>query len=148
MKLILKQEVSGLGAAGDVIDVKDGYGRNYLVPQGFAIKWTKGAQKQIDSIRQARSTREIADLETAQQVKAQLEGTNVQLTVKAGESGRLFGAVTPAEIASAVNSAGGPIIDKRRIEVGQPIKAVGSHVVSVRLHPEVAAKVEIEIRSA
>lgn len=148
MKLILKQAVGGLGVAGDVVDVRDGYGRNYLVPQGFAIRWTKGAQKQIDAIRQARATREIADLETAQQVKARLEGTSVQIKAKAGASGRLFGAVTPAEIANAVNASGGPAIDKRRVEVGDPIKSVGVHAVSVQLHPEVAASVEVEVVGA
>lgn len=148
MKLMLTQEVTGLGAAGDVVEVKDGYGRNYLVPRGLAMAWTKGAQKQIDSIRQARTIREIDDLETARQVKDQLEDTSVQLAVKAGDSGRLFGAVTPAEIADAVASSGGPKIDKRRIEVTNPIKTLGAHTVSVRLHPEVAAAVNIEVTSA
>lgn len=90
MKLILTQEVSGLGAAGDVVEVKDGYGRNYLMPRGFAFPWTKGAQKQIDSIRQARQKREFADLDSAREVKAQLEGGSVRVSAKAGESGRLF----------------------------------------------------------
>lgn len=148
MKLILTQEVSGLGASGDIVEVKDGYGRNYLVPRGLAIAWTKGGQKQIESLQLARSSREIADLETAQKVKADLEGTDVQLAVKAGESGRLFGAVTPAEIADAVRSAGGPAIDKRRIELADPIKTVGAHSVSVRLHPEVSATIEVDIVSA
>ncbi|WP_116947814.1 50S ribosomal protein L9 [Jiangella endophytica] len=145
MKLILTQEVPGLGAAGDVVEVKDGYGRNYLMPRGFAIAWTKGGQKEIDSIRRARSAREFADLDSARAVKAQLEGTAVKLAAKAGDSGRLFGAVTSADIASAVTASGGPAIDKRRIEVGSPIKTVGTHRVTVRLHPEVAANVALEV---
>ncbi|WP_026877934.1 50S ribosomal protein L9 [Jiangella gansuensis] len=145
MKLILTQEVPGLGAAGDVVEVKDGYGRNYLMPRGFAIAWTKGGQKQIDDIRRARQTREFEDLDSARAVKTRLESTAVTMAAKAGDSGRLFGAVTAADIASAVSAAGGPAIDKRRIEVGSPIKSVGSHSVTVRLHPEVAAQVRLEV---
>ncbi|WP_129664438.1 50S ribosomal protein L9 [Phytoactinopolyspora endophytica] len=145
MKLILTQEVSGLGAAGDVIEVKGGYGRNYLIPQGYAMAWTKGAQKEIDAIRRARSSREIADLDTAREVKAKLEKSPVRLSAKAGDTGRLFGAITPADIASAVTDAGGPPVDKRRVEVGKPIKTIGEHRVTVRLHPEVSADVRLNI---
>ncbi|NDL57854.1 50S ribosomal protein L9 [Phytoactinopolyspora mesophila] len=145
MKLILTQEVPGLGAAGDVVEVRDGYGRNYLIPRGYAIAWSKGGQKQIDTIRRARSSREIADLDTARGVKARLEQSPIRLTAKAGDTGRLFGAITPADIASAVVAAGGPDVDKRRIEVGNPIKTIGEHTVTVRLHPEVAADVRLNI---
>lgn len=148
MKLILTQEVPGLGPAGEVVEVRDGYGRNYLIPRGFAIRWTKGGQKQIDEIRRARSAREVADLETANEIKARLEATQVRLEAKAGASGRLFGAVTPAEIASAVTRAGGPAVDKRRIEMGAPIKTVGDHQVTVRIHPEVTAAVSLEVVAA
>jgi large subunit ribosomal protein L9 len=145
MKLILTQEVTGLGAAGDVVEVKDGYGRNYLVPRGFAIAWTKGGEKQLDTIRRARSVREIADLDTAREVKTRLEATPVRMPVRAGQSGRLFGAVTPSDIVTAVEKAGGPSVDKRRIEVGNPIKTIGAHTVTVRLHPEVAATVQLDV---
>ena len=145
MKLILTQEVSGLGAAGDVVDVKDGYGRNYLVPRGLAIRWTRGGEKQLDTIRRARSVREIGDLDTAHDVKTRLEAAPVPLQVRAGETGRLFGAVTPSDIVTAVQNAGGPIVDKRRIEVSNPIKTVGAHTVTVRLHPEVAATVQLDV---
>ncbi|MGH8776549.1 MAG: 50S ribosomal protein L9 [Jiangellaceae bacterium] len=145
MKLILTQEVTGLGTAGDVVEVKDGYGRNYLVPRGLAIAWTRGGEKQTETIRRARSVREIGDLDTARSVKAQLESTSVRLTARAGDAGRLFGAVTPSDIASAVSAAGGPAVDKRRIEVGNPIKTVGAHTVTVRLHPEVAATVQFDV---
>jgi large subunit ribosomal protein L9 len=145
MKLILQQEVPGLGSAGDVVEVKDGYGRNYLIPRGAAIRWTRGAERQIESIRKARQTREIRDLDTAEDVRQRLEGLNVQLQVRAGESGRLFGAVTPADIAAAVKSSGGPEVDKRRIEVGNPIKTLGVHQVAIRLHDEVAARLNVNV---
>ena len=145
MKLILTQEVSGLGTAGDVVEVKDGYGRNYLMPRGLAIAWTRGGEKQLEAIRRARSVRDIADVDTAQAVKSRLEATPVRLSARAGNAGRLFGAVTPADIASAVSAAGGPAVDKRRIEMGNPIKTVGAHSVTVRLHPEVAATVQLDV---
>ncbi|WP_432036915.1 50S ribosomal protein L9 [Streptomyces cucumeris] len=145
MKIILTNEVSGLGAAGDVVDVKDGYARNYLVPRGLAIRWTKGGEKDVEQIRRGRRIREIATIEQANEVKAQLEGVKVQLKTRAGDAGRLFGSVTPADIASAIKDAGGPDVDKRRIEVPSPIKTLGAHQVSVRLHAEVAAKVGVEV---
>jgi large subunit ribosomal protein L9 len=148
MKLILTQEVPGLGPAGEVVEVKDGYGRNYLIPRGFAITWTKGGQKQIDSIRRAREASEIADLDTARSVKERLEADEIRLEVKAGESGRLFGSITPADIVDAVSAAGGPSVDKRRIEMGQPIKTVGAHTVTVRVHPEVAATLKLDVVAA
>jgi len=145
MKLILQQEVSGLGSAGDVVEVKDGYGRNYLIPRGAAIRWTRGAERQIESIRKARQAREIRDLDTADEVRQRLENLNVQLQVRSGESGRLFGAVTPADIAAAVKDSGGPEVDKRRIEVGNPIKTLGVHQVAIRLHDEVAARINVNV---
>ncbi|GGT21423.1 50S ribosomal protein L9 [Streptomyces purpureus] len=148
MKIILTHEVSGLGAAGDVVDVKDGYARNYLVPRGFAIRWTKGGEKDVAQIRRARKIHEIATIEQANEIKAQLEGTKVRLAVRSGDAGRLFGSVTPADIATAIKSAGGPEVDKRRVELGSPIKTLGSHQVSVRLHPEVAAKLGVEVVAA
>ncbi|MEU9980384.1 50S ribosomal protein L9 [Streptomyces sp. NPDC050856] len=148
MKIILTHEVSGLGAAGDVVDVKDGYARNYLVPRGFAIRWTKGGEKDVAQIRRARKIHEIATIEQANEVKAKLESVQVRLAVRSGDAGRLFGSVTPADIASAIKSAGGPEVDKRRVELGSPIKTLGSHQVSVRLHPEVAAKLGVEVVAA
>ncbi|MFE5729377.1 MULTISPECIES: 50S ribosomal protein L9 [unclassified Streptomyces] len=148
MKIILTHEVSGLGTAGDVVDVKDGYARNYLVPRGFAIRWTKGGEKDVAQIRRARKIHEIATIEQANEIKAKLEGTKVRLAVRSGDAGRLFGSVTPADIASAIKTAGGPDVDKRRVELGSPIKTLGSHQVSVRLHPEVAAKLGVEVVAA
>ena len=103
MKLILTQEVTGLGSAGDVVEVKNGYGRNYLVPRGFAIGWTKGGEKTIESIRKSRDARSVRDTDHAAQVKAKLEGSTFNVKVRAGEGGRLFGAVTAADIATAIN---------------------------------------------
>jgi large subunit ribosomal protein L9 len=148
MKLILTQEVTGLGGPGDVVEVKDGYGRNYLVPRGLAIRWTKGGEKQIEAIRRGREVREIQDLGQAKEIKGRLEGLKVELPVRAGDTGRLFGSVTVADVVSAVKAAGGPEIDKRRIELSAPIKTLGAHQVTVRLHPEVSAKVAVDVVSA
>jgi large subunit ribosomal protein L9 len=139
VKIILKQEVTGLGSPGDVVDVKDGFGRNYLLPQGFAIPWTKGGEKQVTLIKRARSTREIRDLGHAREVKGQLETLTVNLTARAGTGGRLFGSVTATEVQQAVKSAGGPDLDRRRIELPGHIKSVGQYQIQVRLHPEVTA---------
>ncbi|HEY9522996.1 MAG TPA: 50S ribosomal protein L9 [Thermopolyspora sp.] len=148
MKLILTNEVSGLGAPGDIVEVKDGYGRNYLLPRGFAIRWTRGAESQIASIKKARDARSIRDLGSAQEVAQQLGALKVRLKTRAGESGRLFGSVTTNDIVDAVMKAGGPNLDRRRVEIGNPIKSVGSHKVSVRLHPEVLVAIEVEVVAA
>jgi large subunit ribosomal protein L9 len=144
-KLILTHEVTGLGAPGDVVEVKDGYARNYLLPRGLATAWSKGAQKQIDQIRKARKSREIASLDDARAVRDSLQSKAVVVTAKAGASGRLFGAVTTTDIAEAITAAGGPSVDKRKIEIGQPIKAIGEYQVQVRLHEDVAAQVDVEV---
>jgi large subunit ribosomal protein L9 len=148
VKLILTQQVTGLGEPGDVIEVKDGYGRNFLIPRGFAMKWTRGAERQIDSIKRARSAREIASVEHAKEVAERLGSLKVTLSTRAGQSGRLFGSVTAGDIADAVKGSGGPDLDKRRIEVTTPIKTLGSHQVSVRLHPEVSATIDLEVVGA
>ena len=145
MKLILTQEVSGLGAPGDVVEVKDGYGRNYLVPRGEAIRWTRGGEKTIDSIKAARASRAVRDHAHAVEVKGKLEGQPVQLKVRAGEGGRLFGAVTAADIADALAAASGETVDKRTLVLGNPIKSLGSHEVSVKLSDEVTAKVTLNV---
>jgi large subunit ribosomal protein L9 len=148
MKIILKQEVTGLGAPGDIVEVKDGYGRNYLLPQGMAITWTKGAEKQITLIKRARSARDIRDLGHASEVRTQLESLNVKLPVRAGEGGRLYGSVTPAEVVAAVRKAGGPELDRRRLELPGVLKSVGDHKVRVKLHPEVSATFTLSIVAA
>ncbi len=144
-KIILTHEVTGLGAPGDVVEVKDGYARNYLIPRNLATPWTKGAEKDVTAIRKARKAREIATLDDAKAIRDSLQSKPVVVTAHAGESGRLFGAVTTAEIADAVKASGAPAIDKRKVEIGQPIKSTGGYTVSVRLHPEVSAKIALEV---
>jgi large subunit ribosomal protein L9 len=147
MKLILTQEVTGLGSAGDVVEVKDGYGRNFLIPRGFGLRWTRGGEKTIDSIKKARDARAVRDADHAAQVKATLEGATYSVKVRAGEGGRLFGAVTTAEIAHAITEGGGEV-DKRTIVVGNPIKSLGTHTVTVRVHEDVEATVNLNVVSA
>ena len=148
MKLILTHEVTGLGTPGDVVEVKDGYGRNYLIPRGFAIRWTRGGERTIDSIKAARSTREIRDLDKAKEIKASLEGSAVEVPVRSGEGGRLFGAVTVSDIAAAINKAVGgssDVVDKRKVMVGNPIKSLGTHQVVVKVHDELEATVNLNV---
>ena len=145
MKLILTAAVDNLGLAGDVVQVKDGYGRNYLVPRGFAIRWTKGGEKQIEGIKRSRDAREIRGLDHASEVREQLEALSIELPVRAGETGRLFGAVTAADVANAIKKAGGPTVDKRSVEISTPIKSLGPHTVGVRLHDAVTAHIELGV---
>lgn len=145
MKLILTQEVSGLGAPGDLVEVKDGYGRNYLLPRRLAMPWTRGAEKQIASFKRAREIREVADAGQARTLKAELEALSVTIVARAGEGGRLFGSITVADVVDAVKAAGGPTIDKRSLELPGQIKSLGSHTVSVKLHPEVSAAVSLDV---
>ncbi|MFN8146309.1 MAG: 50S ribosomal protein L9 [Candidatus Nanopelagicales bacterium] len=148
MKLILTQDVSGLGAPGDVVEVKDGYGRNYLLPRGYATPWTKGGEKQVAQIKRAREVREVRDVESATAIKSSLEGLKVTLSARAGDTGRLFGAVTVADVVEAITAAGGPAVDKRKVTIVSPIKTVGSHKVEVRVHPEALATLNVDVVSA
>ncbi len=148
MKLILTAPVEHLGVPGDVVEVKDGYGRNFLLPRSFAIKWSRGAEKQIDGIKRARDAREIRGVDHAVQIREQLEGLEVVLPARTGDSGKLFGAVTPADIALAVKKAGGPAIDKRSVEIGKPIKVVGSHTVGIKLTSGVTAHISVAVVAA
>ena len=145
MKLILTQEVDGLGAPGDVVEVKDGYGRNYLVPRGLGIKWSRGGEKTIESIKTARTARAARDEDHAKEIKTKLEANAVNVKVRAGEAGRLFGAVTTTEIADAITEVSGEKVDRRTIVVVNPIKSLGSHEVSVKLHDEVSATVALNV---
>jgi large subunit ribosomal protein L9 len=148
MKLILTAPVDHLGVPGDVVEVKDGYGRNFLLPRSFAIKWSRGAEKQIEGIKRARDAREIRGTEHAVQVREQLEALKVVLPARAGDSGKLFGAVTPADVALAVKKAGGPAIDKRSVDILKPIKVVGSHVVGIKLTAGVVAHISVGVVAA
>jgi large subunit ribosomal protein L9 len=146
-KLILTHEVTGLGAPGDVVDVKNGFARNYLIPQGFAVAWTRGGEKQIESIKAGRAAREHATLEEAQDLKARLQATTVTLTVKAGEGGRLFGSVKTSDVADAVAAAGLGTVDKRKIEL-TPIKSTGEHEATVRLRDDIVATISLKVVAA
>jgi large subunit ribosomal protein L9 len=148
MKLILTTEVEHLGTAGDPVEVKDGYGRNYLLPRGLAIVATRGAERQAEEIRRAQELKSVKGLEHANELKTAIENLGeVDLAVKsAGDSGKLFGSVTPADVVSAIKKAGGPNLDKRTISLPKAhIKAVGTHPVTVRLHPDVAASLSLNV---
>lgn len=147
-KIILTQEVSGLGAAGDVVTVKDGYARNYLLPRGFAVTWTQGGEKQVESIRAARAARAKASLEEAQAIAASLAAKPVVVAHKAGADGRLFGTVKAEAIAEAIEAAGVGSVDKRTIHLGSAIKRTGEYKVTVRLRADVVANVVLDVVAA
>lgn len=148
MKLILTASVDHLGIPGEIVEVKDGYGRNYLLPRGFAIKWTKGSEKQIDGIKRARDAREIRNVEHAREIRTQLEELKVTLPANAGNTGKLFGAVTASDIVLAVKKAGGPAVDKRAVEISKPIKTVGTHTVGLKLTSGVVAHINVDVVAA
>ena len=148
MKLILTAAVDNLGVAGDVVEVKDGYGRNFLLPRGHAIAYNRGTAKQIEGIQRARDAKQIRSNEHAAQVRTQLEGLQVQVPVRADASGKLYGAVTSNEVATAIKKAGGPLLDKRAISAAKPIKSVGTHIVAVKLTDAVTAHVPVEVVNA
>lgn len=148
MKLILTAEVEHLGTAGDAVEVKDGYGRNYLLPRGLAIVATRGAARQAEDIRRAQELKSVKSLEHANELKTALEGLDgVELSVKtAGDSGKLFGSVTAADVVGAIKKAGGPNLDKRTVQLPKShIKTVGTHSVTIRLHHDVAASVSLNV---
>ncbi|MFM9378864.1 50S ribosomal protein L9 [Gordonia sp. VNK21] len=150
MKLILTAAVENLGEAGDTVEVRDGYGRNFLLPRGLAIVATRGAEKQVEGIRRAQQARAVRDLDHANELKQAIEGLeSVSLTVKTHDSGKLFGSVTAGDVAGAIRAAGGPSVEKRNVELPKGhIKAVGSYPVVVKLHPQVQAKVALAVVTA
>lgn len=145
MKIILTHEVDRLGSAGDVVEVKDGYGRNYLIPRGYAVRWTRGAQKQIDQIAAARARRHSADLETAQETETALKGQVLTIAKTAGSNGRLFGAVTTADVAAAASELTGKQIDRQSVALKGHIKSVGEYEATIKLHEEVTAVVTVSV---
>ncbi|WP_067779681.1 50S ribosomal protein L9 [Actinomyces vulturis] len=147
-KLILTHDVTNLGHAGDVVEVKDGYARNYLIPRKLATPWSKGAQRQLDQMAEARRKQAISSLEDAQTAREWLASNVLTITAKAGDSGRLFGAITTAELVEAIKAAGGPTVDRRKIEVLRPMKSLGRHSASVRLHADVVAPLEVNVVAA
>ncbi|HLS75966.1 MAG TPA: 50S ribosomal protein L9 [Nocardia sp.] len=150
MKLILTADVDNLGAPGDTVEVKDGYGRNYLLPRGLAIVATRGAQKQVEGIRRSQEARRVRDLDHANELKQAIEGLeSVSLSVKTAGTGKLFGSVTQADVAAAIKTAGGPVLDKRSIELPKShIKSTGKHNILVHLHPDVTAKFALQVEAA
>ena len=147
-KLILTHEVTGLGAPGDVVEVKNGYARNFLIPQGFGVSWSRGGEKQIEQIKAARAAREHATIEEAKDLKARLEATTVKLTIKAGAGGRLFGSVKASDVAGAVAAQGLGSIDKRKIEITSAIKVTGEHEASIRLRDDLTATITLQVVAA
>ncbi len=145
MKLILTDTIDKLGIPGDVVEVRDGYGRNYLLPQGKAISWSKGAEKQIEGIKRSRDARKIQGVEHAQEVRDQLEALGVKVPARVSESGQLFGSVTTSALVQAVRKAGGPAIDKRAVSFDKPVKTAGEHIAAVKLHQAVTAHVPFEV---
>lgn len=150
MKLILTADVDKLGVAGDIVEVKNGYGRNFLLPRGLAIVATRGAEKQVEGIKRAQEARAVRDLEHAKELKeelAKLEG--VEVAVRTSEKGKIFGSVKADAIAAAVKKAGGPTLDKRSIIVPKNlVKQTGSYTVDVKLHSDVDASVNFKVVSA
>ena len=148
MKLILTREVPKLGAAGDVVTVKDGFARNYLLPRGNAIAWSEGGEKQIEGIRRARRAREVRDIDHAKEIKSALEEATVSIAVKVGTGGRLFGSVTDKDVAAAIKSATGNDIDRHSIKTAGHIKKAGDHAVKVTLAHSVVASVTVKVVAA
>ena len=146
MKLILTTDMPGLGGPGDIVEVRDGYGRNFLLPQGKAIGATKGAEKQVATIKRAQLAREIRGTEHANEVKQALEKTAVVITARTTADGtKLFGSITAVDVADAIKSAGGPVVDRRTIDTKGHIKTVGAHPVAVKLHPGVTAQLTVQV---
>ena len=147
MKLILTREVSGLGHPGDVVTVKDGYARNFLIPGGSAIAWSKGGETQIEGIRRARQNREIRDKDHANEIKAKLEAATLEIKANVGSTGRLFGSVTEKDIALVIKSATGLDIDRHKIKLVKHVKNLGKHSAKVSLMTGVAANITINVVS-
>ncbi|UBH07510.1 50S ribosomal protein L9 [Leucobacter sp. Psy1] len=143
-KVILTNEVQGLGSAGDVVEVKNGYARNYLVPQGYGVHWTRGGEAQVAQLRAARDARALASAEDARALKTKLEEGKIRLFAKSGAEGRLFGAIRPANVAAAVSEAGLGEIDKRKVTL-PAIKSTGEYRATIHLHEGVDAEITLQI---
>jgi large subunit ribosomal protein L9 len=147
VKILLRADVDNLGKKGDLVDVADGYARNYLVPRGLALKASAGAQKQADAMRRNRAARETREREAAQALAAQFEGRTITIKARAGGEGRLFGSVTSVDIAEAVQKQTGAELDRRKIELDEPLKELGPAELQVRLHPDVLATLRVEVEA-
>jgi large subunit ribosomal protein L9 len=145
MRVVLRADVEHLGTKGDLVEVADGYARNFLVPRGLAIKATKGIVAQAEAMRRSRAAKESRDREGAEAVAARLAATTLEVKARAGEGGRLFGSVTSSDLADALRAQLGIEVDRRRVELDEPIKSIGSAEVPVRLHPDVTATLKVEV---
>jgi large subunit ribosomal protein L9 len=145
MKVILRTDVVELGKRGDIIDVADGYARNYLVPKGIAFKASEGTQSQAKAMRRARDLRDAQDRSAAEEVATTLVSKVVTISARAGSEGKLFGSVTSVDIATAVHEQTGVEIDRRKLELAEPVKTLGTHVVPVKLHSDVQFPITVEV---
>jgi len=148
MRVILRADVDGVGNKGDVIDVADGYGRNFLFPRGLAIKASKGTEAQASSMRRSRDTKDAAARAAAEDVATKLVSSPVVINHRAGSEGKLFGSVTTAEIAEAIESQIGVVVDRKQLHLDEPIREVGTHVVPAKLHADVEFPVTVEVVGA
>jgi large subunit ribosomal protein L9 len=149
MKIIFQKPVEKLGVPGDVVEVADGYARNYLVPRGMAVAASKGAVRHAESLQRSHAAKTAKTKGDAEDIASALASLPLRITAKAGEDGKLFGSVTSAEIAEAIESAAEGIeIDKKAVSLDEPIRSTGSHVAHVKLHPEVVADVTVEVTAA
>jgi large subunit ribosomal protein L9 len=148
VKVVLRSDVDNLGKKGDLVDVADGYARNYLVPRGLALKANAGIQKQADAMRRNREARDRREREAAQALAAQFEGRTISIKARAGGEGRLFGSVTSVDIADAVQQQTGAELDRRKIELAEPLKELGPAELTVRLHPDVVATIHVDVEAA
>ncbi len=147
MKIVLRSDVDHLGRKGDLLEVADGYARNYLVPRGLAMKATRGVVAQAEAMRRSRAARDTRDQEAAEELASRLQATPIRVGARAGEGGKLFGSVTSADLADAVRSQAGIDLDRRAIELGEPLKELGTFEVAVRLHPNVTVALSVEVIS-
>jgi large subunit ribosomal protein L9 len=144
VKLILRADVERVGKKGDIIDVADGYARNFLLPQGLALKATPGAANQASAMRRARDIKDAKEREAGEQIARQLVPAVIKIPARAGSEGRLFGSITAADVVEAVKEQTGIELDRRRLHLDEPIKTLGVHEVPVRLHADVQFRVTVE----
>jgi large subunit ribosomal protein L9 len=145
MRVILRADVADVGTKGEVIEVADGFGRNYLLPRGLAMKASPGAEAQAESMRRSRTVRDVAARGVAEEVAKTLVAATVTVPAKVGSAGRLFGSIGTAEIAGAISAQTGIEIDRRKLHLDEPIKATGTHLVPAKLHPDVEFPVTVEV---
>jgi large subunit ribosomal protein L9 len=145
MKVLLRDDIAGVGRRGDIVDVAKGFARNFLLPTGSGLVATGGVESQAASMRKSRALRDAVDKQSAQELAAVLVAATVKITARAGPEGRLFGSVTTTDIADALQAQTGAAVDRRKIQLTEPLKSVGAHAVPIRLHPEVEAELTVEV---